>query len=365
MEAATFLDLMVRAGRVAPSRGAAYDKASGIVMEVKPGEDHNLVVRSTNLDVFFTTWAKAQTITGDPVTWRFHADTIQAVARALKSTGGAKVILATDGGRVQITQGRLKSKLNVMTVTDYPIWKAFNPNLLHRSGNIQKALSMIEWAAGSSESDLLIGVKADGKRIICTDRYRVGTVPYELPDLEGDPFVFKARLLSGAVSSQTHFDIGFDGDYLLLMPDELTQIKVLGLAGDFPPVERIMIPDKPCQFRVRRVSLIELVNRVLSVRGSDRSPLVKLRIGKGEIVGYMQNEDFGMFGDVIEIPGYCPHERIDYGFSHENLIAALNAAPGDDVIVGHDPGNLKSPFYFKGEQDYEAWLAVRGQEDSK
>jgi hypothetical protein len=51
-ENATIADSIAKASRVAPTKGEAFDKASGILMTLDP-EEKTVTLRSTNLMVFY------------------------------------------------------------------------------------------------------------------------------------------------------------------------------------------------------------------------------------------------------------------------------------------------------------------------
>jgi hypothetical protein len=89
--------------------------------------------------------------------------------------------------------------------------------------------------------------------------------------------------------------------------------------------------------------------------------LLRLFLGKGELAVMLKNADHGSMGDVIETPGYCDHPRVELTFGPENVLAALNSAPGDDIEIGYEQDEPEKPIHLKGSQTYEAWIAVRGK----
>jgi DNA polymerase III sliding clamp (beta) subunit (PCNA family) len=358
-DTATFNEAIQRAARVAPSRGAAFDKAGGILIEVWPGEQFPVVIKATNLDVYYTNWLEA-IVTGERTTWRVPSATLAAVAASLPTANGARVTLENEGRHLILKQKpKLKARLNLMPADLYPIWNAFDPDDLTDVHNLGAALARVEWAAAETSDVILNGIRFNGKDLVATDRWRIATVEMKVPVEE--TFVLKSRVLTPVLPPSTSVKIGFDDSHMLVMPNEETQIKVVMMEGGYPNIDPIMQRDKPDKVRVSKARFIELIQRALTVRGADRTPLLRLFLGKGELAVMLKNADYGSMGDVIETPGYCDHPRVELTFGPENVLAALNSAPGDDIEIGYDRNEPEKPIHLKGSQTYEAWIAVRGK----
>lgn len=359
----TFVEAIQRAARVAPSKGSAYDKAGGIVIEVFPGDELPVVIRATNLDVYYMQWIEADVRDlVEPVAWRVNASVLAALAGALPNGNGKRVSMEQDGRKLVIKSApRMVSKIPIMSMGGYPIWSAFNPDGLTDAHNLGNTLQRVEWAAAETNDVILSGVRFDGKSVVATDRYRIATM--ELKTEMDFEFVLRAKALTSVLPPSGHVKVGFDSDMLLVMPDDNTQIKVLAMAGDYPSVERIMERDKPNEVRVSKLRLAELINRALAVRGADRAPLLRLFLGREEVAVMLKNEDYGSLGDVLDVPGYCSHGRIELTFTPETVLAALQNSPGDDVTIKYDVNKPDRPIYLSGNQTYECWIAVRGKSD--
>lgn len=358
-DTATFNEAVQRAARVAATKGAAFDKAGGVLIEVWPGETFPVVFKATNLDVYWTNWLEAK-VTGEPVKWRVPSAVFAAVAASLPTANGARVKLQTEGRHLILTQKpKLKSRLNLMPSDLYPIWGAFDPDGLTDVHNLGAALARVEWAAAETSDVILNGVRFNGRDIVATDRFRIATMEMKVP-VEED-FILKARVLSPILPPSTSVKIGFDDSHMLVMPNDETQIRVVMMDGSYPNVERIMDRDKPDMVRVSKLRMLELIQRALAVRGADRAPLLRLLLGKGELAVFLKNSDYGSMGDVEPTPGYCNHPRVELTFAPEVFVNALNNCPGDDIEIGYDQNEPTKPIYLKGNQTYEVWIAVRGK----
>lgn len=355
----TFNEAIQRAARVAPSKGSAFDKAGGILIEVWPGEAFPVVIKATNLDVYYTQWLEA-TATGDPIAWRVASQTIAQVAAALPIASREQVTLQPDGRKLMLSmRPKLKSRLNLMPVESFPIWNAFDPEGLTDVHNLGATLARVEWAAAETPDVILNGIRFNGRDVVATDRFRVASM--ELKSGLEETFILKSRVLTPILPPSSAVKVGFADNFMLIVPNDTTQIKVLAIDGEYPRVESVMARDKPDEVRVSKSRLIELIQRALAVRGSDRLPLLRLFLGKGELAVMLKNDEYGSMGDVIEVDGYCNHRRVELTFTPETVLAALNASPGDDVVIGYDQNEPERPIYLRGGQTYEAWIAVRGK----
>lgn len=355
LETATFVDAVRKACRVAPTRGSAFDKAAGVVIEVHPDSAYPVIIRSTNLDVYYMQWINSVSITGPRTVWRVNSSILDSVANALPMRGGNQVTLSTDGNTrlLHLKQDRIKSKLNLMIPESFPTWSAFDPTDIPEVQNFLWSLQRVEWAAGSTET--LAGIRVDGKTLVATDRYKIAVVPFEV-DIE-EEFIIPAKALTGVLPNSP-VKLKFEKNMICILPDDQTQIKVLALAGEYIKIDQALRRKKPVTVPVKKTALLELCQRAMSVRGSDRDPALQLFIGRGEIAAMVENDAAGLFGDVIDVEG-ATHKRIKIKFTPDQLIAAVENAPGETISLCYDPEKPGLPVYIKGFQGYESWITVR------
>ena len=81
-ENATIRDVIGKAARVAPTKGSAFEKSNGLLMEVDP-DGPEVVLRATNLEIFYMEIADVVSIEGPARTWRLPATVISG-SRPLK-----------------------------------------------------------------------------------------------------------------------------------------------------------------------------------------------------------------------------------------------------------------------------------------
>ena len=361
-ETATFADAISKADKIAPNKGAAFDKAAGIVIEITPGAVPPIVIRATNLDVFSMAWIDAVEVTGEKTSWRLPSKLLAQVAASLPIGSGVNVTLEEVVGKnnhtqLHLSQGRIKARFNMMDVSYYPEWGAFDPDLCFPADDLGGRVAQVEWAAAKADPPLS-GVYFDGERVISTDRYRLATAPMKIPDLK-EPITVPAGILGVILKQTGEIKIGVDGQQLLIMPDEHTQIRTIVFGVAYPKVERIMNRDYPHSITIKKAQIIEVMSRVSNFAGADRYPVLRCFIGKEEFGMMMSNEDIGLLGDVVELPGQCQHPRFETFFTPRNLMEAITAVAGDTFQLHYDPEKPAAIFYLDGNSGYEAWVMPR------
>lgn len=367
-ETATFAAAIKDAEKVAPRKGQAFDKAAGILIELDPTQG-TVVVRSTNTDLYHMAWIDTVELEGDPVTWRVPSQLFSGVMGSLPIGSGKQVefIDKVEGHArsLAMTSGRTKCKFMLIDHEYFPQWGAFDPDGLFPARDLGGRIAQVEWAAAKTEVPLA-GVHLDGEYAICTDRYRLARVPLSIPDLP-EPITVPAGIIGGILKQTGEVQIGVEGDTLLIMPDEHTQIRSIIYGNKYPNAKRIMKTDYPKFVKTKKNDLLEVINRSLNFQGSNRTPTLRVFFGNEEIACMMSDAEIGLIGDVVETPGYCDHDRVEIKFTPQNLVSALNASPNDEVNIGYDPDKPTGILYINGGSGYDAWVMPRmdiGEKDA-
>lgn len=364
-ETATIADAIKKASRIAPSKGKAFDKAAGIVLDVNPGTDAPIVIRATDLDLFSMEWVDVVEAEGPAVRWRLPSTLLASVIASFPIGSGSTTVFqeitdAKGHSFIQVTNRRTKAKFNMMRIEDYPNWSVFDPDNLYAADDFGGRIAQVEWAAAKSDSSpVLSGVHFDGSQCVATNRYRLAASEMKIPDLEF-PITVPAGILGQILKQTGEVRIGIDGGQLLIMPDEHTQIRAVLFGQEYPNVARVMKRDQPETLKVKRTPLLEVIGRAVTFTGADRFPCLRIFFGKEEIAVLMNNDEIGLLGDVIEVPGHCSHERIEIKFTPKNITDAINKAPNEEIEISYDPSNTKGILYLNGGSGYEAWIVPRG-----
>lgn len=362
-ETATFADAIKKAERIAPSKGSAFDKAAGIVMEINPDTAAPVVVRATNTDIYSMEWVDVVECTGDPAVWRLPSKPLAQVCGSLPIGTGKNVtleVIEKKNGhfQLQLSQGRIKTLFNMMDTESYPQWSPFDPDLCFPASDLGGRIAMVEWAAGKKEEPPLNGVHFDGEKVVATDRYRLATVTLPIPDLK-EPLTVPAGLLGTILKQTGELAIGVDGEQLLIMPDQYTQIRTVTFGHPYPKVGRLMKRDYPQKISLNKTAFLEFLGRASNFSAGDRIPTLRIFIGRGEVAVAMKNEQVGMFGDVIEVPGEADHKRVELLFTPKNIMEPISFVPNEKFDLYYDPESPTKLVYVNGGSNYECWIMPR------
>lgn len=365
-ETAAIADAVRKAAKVAPSKGSAFDKASGIVIEINIDEgEYSCVVRSTDLIVFYSEWVTIAEASGDTAKWRVPSDLLAGVIGSIPAKTKTVTLEEKDAERgriLHLTAGKMRAKFILNETSYYPEWGIFDPECLFPVENFIRKLSLVDWACDKTPP--LSGVYLDGKGAVGTDKYKLVHVDLPVPgDVLSEPVAVPTRTLVSVLGDKTpEVQLAVDETEILLMPDEFTQIRVVLLAEEFPSVERAMRRDHPDSIRLKKSSIIDMINRALHFVGGDRQPTLKVYIGKSEVAVFMNNQEIGLLGDILDVDG-AEHERVTFNVNPNNLAQAIERSPSDEVTLHYDHENTLMSLRIEGPS-YEAWVLPRRDIDT-
>lgn len=357
-EAATIAEAVKNAARIAPSKsGHAFDQASGIILDIYPGEEVEAVIRATNLDVFYCEVISCISAEGDVARWRLPSPLIAQVLGTLPVSSGRSVRMVQDGNKIMVTSGRMKATMVLADPDYYPHWEMFDGSSLTLVSGLGARIEQVEWAASSDKVPPFCGVHLDGEYAIATDRYRMARVPCKL-DLP-KPITIPSGILGSIIKKMGDTYVGIDNNMLLLAPDSYTQIKTVIYETNYPSISGIASLPAVEKVEINREDLLEKLNRANSFAGSDRMPVVRMFFGKGEIAVMMENNEIGLLGDVVECHGQIDHPRVEIKFTPKNIIDVLARSPSSKVVLSYDPGNPMMPVKVDNGAGYEGWAVPR------
>lgn len=356
-ENATIADSIQKAARVAPTKGEAFDKASGVIMELDP-EENTVTLRATNLNIFYLEVVDAVEVEGEG-TWRFHAGTVAAVASKLPIGTGKTCTFEQHGGEVHMKSGRTVAKFRTNDASYYPKWDAFDPDKLEMVPDLGTRIKQVEWAAMEEDEVIYSGIHLDGEFVIATDRIRMALAECEAEPIYR-PITIPAGILKPVMTGLRDVAVGIDEGMFLLMPDVSTQIRTRIYDKQYPAVRAMLeAREWPMSVKVRKTSFLEIIDRAMVFAMRDRSPKMVLYIGKEEIAVQCSDTDLGLLGDVMEVTGQCKHSRSRMLFTPRNLVEALTAAPSDEVELFYNPEDPRYPIKIDGGSGYLALVMPR------
>jgi DNA polymerase III sliding clamp (beta) subunit (PCNA family) len=368
-ETAGLADVLRKVKSIAPSRGQAFDKAAGIVITVYPEHEATYaIIRATNLDLYYKEWLPV--LECDAVretSWRVAAK-ISDVISTLPIGSGKTVAfddsLKPDGRTLTVKSGRMKNNWQLLPIEYYPEWETFDPDGLTAVENFGSRLSMVEWAADDNESTIpLSGVNLDGVNATATDTYRLARVPLAIDAgwVTAGPVTVPSKLLAQLVKQTGTVQVGATDSQLLVMPDPSVQIRTALYAVPYPTagVERIAATEHDGSFEAPKGAFLDLFTRAMVMLQGDRFPMIDLFIGKSEVAVHAIDLEEGALGDVLDVPGFAAHKRINYLFTPKYLMDAIEKCPADRVYVYYDTENPLKIMKISDGGGYNVWIVPR------
>lgn len=353
-ETAGLADALKRADKVAPSRGEAFDKAAGIVLDI---QEKVVVVKSTNLATEFSTWITPQEIEGAPSRWRLASRTFTDVICKLKTGRHSQVVLEDAGKQIKMQHGSTRGAFGKMDPNSYPDWVPFDPGQMEEVEGLPEAAARVQWAASTGTNPPITGVHFDGKLAMATNRYKVCSMP--MPMELKEPITVPSGVLNTVLPQAAPVLYRVEKHALYLMPDEYTQIATVVYGAAYPPVQRLMKRDYPQMVTVQRSHLLDMMDLANTMSGSSRNPIIRLFVGNETVAVMMENAGEGHLGDIMEVPGQATNERLERKFNPEYLMGALDNSPGQEVVIGYetDSDRTGAPLYINGGSGVEFWIA--------
>ena len=361
-ENATIRDVVSKAARIAPTKGSAFDQAAGIHIQVD-AEAGQVIVRSNNTEVFYMEIADTVSIEGPSTVWLIPSTTLDGICSKLPVQSGANVIFQQEGAIIKISHKRMRASIRLADPTYYHTWEPFDPSALSPVSDFGARLQQIQWAASKTGTPPLTGINLNGTHAIATDSFRVAITPCEVPELL-EPVTIPAATFTPLMKSLGEVRIGRSENQLLVMPDEMTQVSATIYAQKYPDVVRVMTRDEPNAVLVNRDHLLEMIEQAMVMGQRERTPVLKVIIGLEEFAVMMEDQELGLLGNVLEIPGQAVHDRHYIGFTPENFTAALRASPNQEASIWYRPGLPMKPVRIDGGSGYEVLIMPRNLERS-
>lgn len=355
VDTAAIAEAVSRAARVAPTKGAAFDKASGVLIELRPDSDSKLRVKATDLEVSYWQRVPVLDIGDEPVDWRFPAGILAGIVTGFPTDSGSKTKFtqADDSDDVIITCGRRKSRLRVIRDT-FPKIELFDPETLTPVADFAKRVGQVAWAV-HADSAPLSGVHINGESLVACDRIRLVFIPCEVPIPE--PVTVPLGSLVGLLKGASDVRVAADENRLMLMPDDDTQMTAIVYQSAYPNVGSIRRDEYRGEFTIKKSVLADALGGMLVLVKSERYPRVRLDISNDRLDLSMRVDEVGLMEDVLDIAGgeLPDNPPFTLWFSPQNLLSAINNSIDEQVTVQYGPKEL-APVHITDTSGYDCWL---------
>ena len=363
-ESATLADAVQKAARIAPSKGAAFDLAAGLLFEVDP-DAQRVVIKSTNLD---STYRQVLNVTdgkGGATTWRLPSQLLAGLVSNMPLGSGNTVTFADPGDNaIRIMSGNIKAKVKTLDGT-FPTIEAFDASKLSSASDFAQKVGQVSWACSKAPTHILSGVHIDGENLIGCDTQSAALVPCVVP-LDA-PVTVPIGPLAPVLRMATDARIGADDRTLYLMLDAETQITARIFEDKYPDVKAVRPKSHRYEVELPRQQLIDAINRLLVVAREERMPTVRLTFNVGIVptltLDVIVPDSGNRIQDSVGISGTIPSDNLEVWFTPSALIGALDNAKGDSTKMQFGPEDESltalSMFRFLDGKGYEALVMPR------
>lgn len=356
-EVATLADAVQKANRIAPTKGAAHDRAAGIVVEVDPNSLEPVVIKSTDLDVTFRMVVNVLEVGDEPVTWRVPSQLFNGIMSTLPVGREATVRLAENGdGFLYFLCGKTKAKLRLIA-GEYPVFNPFAADDLATVPGLARRLTQVAWATETKGSGILGGVHIDGEYLYGCDRQNLAMVPCTVP--VDRPVTAPLTDIAALIKNTSEVTMRASDSHIELMPDAWTQTTCILFAADYPKVKNLLNKTKPSgEVFVIAEALTAALDKMLVLVKAERYPTTTIKIGDGVMNLEMEVPEVGKIADEIEVVGGEQSGQFIVTFSPDCLKQALMASGREKVTIKYGPTNL-SPIMVEDDNQFFSLMMPR------
>jgi DNA polymerase III sliding clamp (beta) subunit (PCNA family) len=355
-EVAGLADAVSKANRIAPTKGAAFDRAAGIVVEVNPDALHPVIIKSTDLDVTYHQVVSVLDMGDEKVTWRVPAQLFNGVMSTLPIGNSSTVRLADNGdGHLYFLCGKTKAKLRLIA-GEYPHFTPFDADNLATVPGLARRLNQVSWATDDNRTQVLGGIHMDGEYLFACDRQNMAMVPCKVP--VDRPVTAPLSDIASLIKNTSEVAMRAGTKHLELMPDAWTQTTCVLYAADYPNVKQLMKSNQTGQILVVSEALVAALDRMLVLVKAERYPTTTIKIGDGSMYLEMEVPDVGKIADEIEVQGGETHDPFIITFSPDCLKSALAASGREKTTIKYGPTNL-SPIIVEDDNQFLALMMPR------
>lgn len=340
-EIAALADAVNKANRIAPNKGAAFDRAQGIVFDIDPlrfGEE--CLIMSTDLDVTFRAKVNFMEVGDTKCLWRISSSLVNGFMSTLVVGSGASVTLqefAKDPSCLYFVSGKTKAKLRFIS-GDFPTIDAYDPDQLATVPNFAKRLAQVVWACDAKgSSGPLAGVHLDGQRLIACDRQALAMVPCVVP--VDRPVTVPLSDVSALIKNTAEVAMRADTFHLQIMPDAWTQATCVLIGDQYPNVVPLLKESYTKSFEISNEVWKNALERTMVMSKSERYPVTTLEIGDGTLKIEIDAGEAGRIVDEIDIKGGQVSETEPFRviFTPTILQSALAASGRPTIMVDYGP----------------------------
>lgn len=359
VQAAILHDALQKAQRIAPTKGAAFDRAAGIKITLVP---NGIEIRATDEELFFYAKIDAVPYKHD-VSFRLPSQLlVNFVASVPMNTDAHQIKFRWDENEpramiIQFGKTALSIKMAMIVGGNFPEWQPEDFATMTEAQELQSTIEQVSWAV--NEDGLLSGAHMDGKNLICVNGKSLAAVapcPIAIDDPKGVTAVLKP--IMPLLKNGTDIKIKVIENRIIVALDSETQIRSTVMLQPWPNVlERFASLDLPSSCVVVRQRMIDALNRMLIVVKNENLPRCMVSIKKGKLETYLLGER-GEINDSLAVEDQVFTEDHDYKFNPYWLLEALESFKTAKIRIEHNTTKPTAfPFHISDPSGtYQAWV---------
>ena len=323
-------EALQRAVNVAPTKGAGFDKAGGIMFRTRGSE---LWVQATDLEHTFFQKVPA-TVDIDGYDFRIYPHVAKFVASLpMTSDQEVRFHIDDDTERIEVQYKKTPTKLKVPTVTgEYPTIDWHDYDDMDDAFELSGKLASVAWATEDSASGVLSGVRIDGEWIEALCSKQMARTMCKVQTDE--PVIAVVKSLTSLIAQGSRVRIKALHGRVVIALDEHSQITSATVLGAWPDLaERIDKLDLPQGFVVNRHRLLDALSRITAFTAGDRFPRINFKVSSDRITMGLTDAKDGDITDVIALTSRDGTDEVEFCFNPAWLQQAIDTFPGAEVQV--------------------------------
>lgn len=366
-EAPLLADAVAKASRIAPTKGAAFDKAAGIMVQV---EDGHAVIIATDLDTTYRQEVAIKNSTGfdtlmpELVEWRMSSVMLASFLASLPMGEGSTIRFVDKGDSfMRILSGATVAKLAMIETDNYPLVAKFDTEGMVEANDLAARISMVSWAVDRKGYGPKSGVHIDGNVLAATNLYKLAVVPCVAPVTA--PITVAVNSLAHLLKKATDVRIRVENDKFHMTLDAETQATTTIFSGDFPRFAGLFRTQFLGSVTINRNLWIETIQRMLTVVGNDKSPHLAFMADKTtkRLIFDLESPNGDRIRDEIPFSGDYEGDKVVFGCNPNTMLQALQAGSRDTIefSFGHTEETLmqRAPHIITDDTGYKALVSPK------
>jgi DNA polymerase III sliding clamp (beta) subunit (PCNA family) len=323
-------EALQRAIRVAPSKGAGFDKAGGLMMETHG--NGKLHIKATDLERTFFQILDAEV--SMPMQFRIHTHISKFVA-SLPMTADQDVRFHIDdsSGRIEVQYMKSPTKIKVPTIIgEYPTVQWFDYDSMDDAFELAGKIQSVAWATEDGAVAPINGIRIDGEWIEALSSKQMARIQCKVKT--DNPVIAVVKTLAPLISDGSRVRIKALEGRVVVALDETAQVTSSTVLGAWPDLStRIDKLELPEGFNINRQRLSEALARIIAFTNGDRFPRINFVVGADRVSMSLTEAKDGDISDVMTLSSRTGSTDTEFCFNPVWLARAIDTFPGAEVQV--------------------------------